>query len=109
MAPFTYFSLFFSGTLSPSAVHEALLQDQTRHLRPHSAGVLEARDDAAGHDVTWKQTQMMKWIFFPQNDARELKLWLRGFFFLSTSCDDGESPNTLNFFFVFFPPPFHFS
>lgn len=60
--------------LSPSAVYEALLQDQTRHIRSHSEGVLETWDDTAGLVVCCQQTQMMTWIFtakFGEKNAAE--------------------------------------
>lgn len=42
----------------PTAVHEAILQDQTRHLRPHAEGALQTQDGQEGLTVDGRQTQM---------------------------------------------------
>lgn len=43
---------------SPTAVHEAILQDQTRHLRSHAEGALQTKDGPEGFTVDGWQTQM---------------------------------------------------
>lgn len=49
----------FSST-PPTAVCEAILQDQTRHLRSHAEGALQTQVGQEGFTVDGRQTQMRK-------------------------------------------------
>lgn len=44
----------------PTAVHEAILQDQTRHLRPHAEGAHQTQDGQEGLTVDGQQTQIKR-------------------------------------------------
>lgn len=52
-----------SCALPPPAVHEALLQDQTRHIRSHPEGVLETRVGPTRPAVRWQQTEAIRGTF----------------------------------------------
>lgn len=64
-------------SLAPPAVHKTLLQDQARHICPHSEGVLEARHGPEGSHVHSQQTQMKsRWSFSLSGSGN--RFWCRG-------------------------------